>query len=293
MGNNPSRRVKKKRLPWYGRAVVYLLAIYLLYCGLLFFFQHKLIFPAGLAGRAQPRPFHPQAEVVTYDTPQGQTVGWFIPAPGAGPDHPAPLAIFLHGNAELIDQQHNIVSLYHGQGVSVLLPEYRGYGNSDGSPSQDHIVSDVVAFYDQAVARADVDGGRVVIHGRSIGGGIAAQLADRRPSRALIVESTGASVAGLAWRYGVPPFLVRSPFRTRQVLETLTTPVLILHGKHDKVFPYQHALDLLAAAPNGTLVPFESGHNTLGADGDLSRYREAVEDHLGTTGVVVGDAGHE
>lgn len=275
---------QRRRLPWYARCVLYVVVIYLVYCGLLFFFQHKLIFPTSAAGVASPQPFHRDAEVLTVETEEGKTLGWFIPAPGSSEDNPAPLVVFLHGNAELIDHQPGIVQIYHAQGVSVLLPEYRGYGDCDGTPCQAHIVPDVVAFYDQAVARPDVDPDRVVIHGRSIGGAVAAQLADRRPCVALIVESTGTSVASQAWRYGAPPFLVRSPFHTKRVVESLDVPVLIMHGEHDRVFKYQHARDLLAAARHGTLVPFNAGHGMPGSD--FARYEDAITHHLGVAGVV-------
>ncbi|MEM9414627.1 MAG: alpha/beta hydrolase [Planctomycetota bacterium] len=280
---------KRRRLPWYARWVLYIAAIYLAYCTLLFFVQHKLIFPAAMAGQAQPIPVHRDAVKLEIDTEQGTSVAWFIPAPGSSGDNPTPIAIFFHGNAELVDHQHAIIDLYHSLGASVLLPEYRGYGGdggSEGSPSQAHLVADAEAFYDLAVVLPGVDGERVVIHGRSIGGGVAAQLADRRPCAAVVVESTGTSVARKAWGFGVPPFIVRSPFYTARVFHELDVPVMIMHGEHDDIFPYQHARDLLAAAPNGVLVPFDAGHNDLGTGPERERYGEVVETHLRNAGVI-------
>jgi hypothetical protein len=301
--------------------VLYVLALYVAYCGLLFFFQTKLIFPADLAGVSAGSPFLPTGEVLTLETEQGTSVAWFFPAPGSVPGsapgsvpapgsgqagHPGgmegseaarPVVVFLHGNAELIDHQRDIVAMYHALGVSVLLPEYRGYGGagasgggSAGSPSQAHLVADAAAFYDAVVARPDVDAGRVVIHGRSIGGGVAAQLAGRRACVALIVESTGRSVARKAWGYGVPPFVVRSPFDTERVFRTLEVPVLILHGEHDVIFRYREARALAAAAPNALLVPFDAGHDDLGTGAERARYVEAVSMHLATAGVIAGGA---
>lgn len=306
---------KRRWLPWYARGVLYVVALYVLYCGLLFFYQTKLIFPADLAGVSAGSPFLPTGEVLTLETEQGTSVAWFFPAPAPGigdgrsgnPDGmegeeaARPVVVFLHGNAELIDHQRDIVEMYHALGVSVLLPEYRGYGGagasggtsggasgggSAGSPSQAHLVSDAAAFYDAVVARPDVDADRVVIHGRSIGAGVAAQLADRRPCVALIVESAGTSVARKAWGYGVPPFVVRSPFDTERVFRTLSVPVLIMHGEHDVIFKYREARDLLAAAPNAVLVPFDAGHDDLGTGAERARYVEAVSMHLATAGVI-------
>lgn len=306
---------KRRWLPWYARGVLYILALYVLYCGLLFFYQTKLIFPADLAGVSAGSPFLPTGEVLTLETEQGTSVAWFFPAPAPGSgsgqaSHPGgmegseaarPVVVFLHGNAELIDHQRDIVEMYHALGVSVLLPEYRGYGGagasggtsggasgggSAGSPSQAHLVSDAVAFYDRVVVRGDVDADRVVIHGRSIGAGVAAQLADRRACVALIVESAGTSVARKAWGYGVPPFVVRSPFDTERVFRTLGVPVLIMHGEHDVIFRYREARDLLAAAPNAVLVPFDAGHDDLGTGAERQRYLDAVAGHLATAGVI-------
>lgn len=303
---------KRRWLPWYARGVLYVLALYVAYCGLLFFYQTKLIFPADLAGVSAGSPFLPTGEVLTLETEQGTSVAWFFPAPAPTPgsrqagepggvegsEAARPVVVFLHGNAELIDHQRDIVEMYHALGVSVLLPEYRGYGGagasggasgggSAGSPSQAHLVSDAVAFYDRVVARGDVDADRVVIHGRSIGAGVGAQLAARRACVALIVESAGTSVARKAWGYGVPPFVVRSPFDTERVFRTLDVPVLIMHGEHDVIFRYQEARDLLAAAPNAVLVPFDAGHEDVGTGAQRQRYLDAVAGHLATAGVIV------
>ncbi|MFI4861662.1 MAG: alpha/beta hydrolase [Phycisphaerales bacterium JB063] len=270
--------------------------LYVVYCTLLCVFQHKLIFPAAMAGQAQPIPVHADAVKLTVETDEGTSVGWFISAAGVSVKQPGPMVVFFHGNAELVDHQHAIVDLYLSLGVSVLLQEYRGYGGaggSEGSPSQAHLVEDAVGLYDLALGtRGEIDPERVVIHGRSIGGGVAAQLAARRPCAAVIVESTGTSVARKALGFGVPPFVVRSPFYTARVFRGLDVPVLIMHAQDDEIFPYQHARDLLAAAPNGVLVPFSGGHNGLPSAEEAAKYEAAVAGHLRGAGVLAaeGDA---
>src|SRR5438045_8236 len=83
-------------------------------------------------------------------------------------------------------------------------------------------------------ARPDVDRSRIVIHGRSLGTGVASQLAGRHQPAALILESPFTSVASFAWRYGVPPVFLKSPYRTDEVLPKLTCPILILAGRDDE-----------------------------------------------------------
>ncbi len=93
----------------------------------------------------------------------------------------------------------------------MLLCEYRGYGRSGGVPEQAGITSDMIAFYDLLAKREDVDAARIYAHGRSLGAGVAAQLAAKRPAAGLILESPFKSAASFALRLGAPGFLVRAP----------------------------------------------------------------------------------
>lgn len=276
--------------------VTVLVGLYVVYCGLLFFYQHKLMFPRDQAGvpPEMAAAFH-KPEVIEIATDEGTTRGWYLPAPPEVPPEagrgggPRPLVVFFHGNAELIDHQSDIIELYHAMGVSVLLPEYRGYGHSDGSPSEKHIVADSLAMIERVAGRPEVDEERIILHGRSIGGGLAAQVADRMQSEgrtpaAVIVESTFVSASGMAWRHGVPPILVRSPLRTGEVFERSTYPILIMHGKYDGIIPVSHAHELLKLAPNGKLLILEFGHGIPLVG--IPQYEDAVRLHLQEAGVV-------
>lgn len=268
--------LKRRIMTW----LIILLSLYVIYCGLLFLFQAKLVFPASMAG--QPGKHLPTLDTVVIELPtdQGTTVAWLIPAAGASADSPTPLVVFFHGNAELIDHQHAVLDLYRSMGVSVLLIEYRGYGLSDGTPSEAHIVLDSVAVIEQVLARDDVDPGKLILHGRSIGGGLATQVALKTNPAAIIVESTFTSISGMAMRYGVPPFIVTSPLKSEEAFKQLDIPILILHGKHDTIVPVSHGHRLKAAAEDATLVLFESGHNDLPSGAEVGLYRSEVHDHL-------------
>ncbi|MFN3167408.1 MAG: alpha/beta hydrolase [Phycisphaeraceae bacterium] len=270
--------------------LIIFLSLYAVYCGLLYFFQTKLMFPADFAGPAGSTLPTAETERIELPTDQGKTVAWFVPAPapgrGNGTTQPMPLVVFFHGNAELIDHQRFIIDLYHGAGVSVLLVEYRGYGDSDGTPSQKHIVADTLAVLTDVLEREDVDADRLVLHGRSIGGGMAAQVALRTEPKALIVESTFTSVSGMAWRYGVPPFLVRSPLNSAEAFKELDVPILIMHGRDDEVVPAAHAGKLDEAANDSTLVYFNAQHNTLPNGDEVQTYEYEVAKHLDRAGIL-------
>ncbi len=245
------------------RILVYGIILYgVVWCGTLYFFQDGMLFPTDLAPDPTPLLYSASTIELTRDIGDGQqVVAWFIPDPGASAESPGPMAIFFHGNAEIIDHQHTTVSIYLRLGCSVLLPEFRGYGRSGGSPSEAGIVEDAVHFYDEAIKRPDVDSQRVVIHGRSLGGGPAAQLAARRPPAALILESTFRSAAAMAGEYWAPQFLVRNPFHTDRVLAELDAPVLIFHGTTDNIIPVEHGRELHDIATNSEYVEYDCQHN--------------------------------
>lgn len=274
--------------------LIILLSLYVVYCGLLFFFQTKLMFPVDFAGPAGSGLPTGQTERIELPTDEGQTVAWFVPVPGIGTGNgngntakeKRPLAVFFHGNAELIDHQRASIDLYHGLGISVLMVEYRGYGHSDGTPSQKHIVADTLAVLEDVLERDDVDADNLILHGRSVGGGLAAQVALQTEPRALIVESTFKSVSGMAWRYGAPPFLVRNPLRSDQAFKQLDIPILIMHGRRDEIVPASDAEALDEAGKQTTLVLFDADHNTLPTPQETGLYEQSIRDHLEAAGVI-------
>lgn len=226
-------------------------------CGL----QRQVLFPRWAMPDVPPIRAAGGVEVLTLDTDQGPVPAWFIPGDGQTAEHPGPVVVFAHGNAERIEDWDPELRRYTRMGVGVLLPEFRGYGQAAGSPSQKAIVSDFVAFYDQVSVRADVDPARIMVHGRSIGGGVAAQLADQRPTAAMILQSTFISAARMARGYSVPRLLMRDPLDVEAVLRSYDQPVLLIHGRNDEIIPPYHAETNHAAAPDSRLIWYDMGHN--------------------------------
>jgi hypothetical protein len=210
----------------------------------------------------------------------GEVEALFVP----GRRSPAPLLVFAHGNAELIDDWPSTLEPYRAMGFALLLPEYRGYGRSAGEPSERAIGADFDWFLDRALARDDVDPARVVHHGRSLGGGVVCGLATRRAPRAMVMSSTFASVADLFAAYFVPRFLVLDPFDNERALAGLDVPVLIAHGRRDGLVPYAHAERLARAARRPTLVSYDADHNDCPPDEE--EFFERVRAFLGEAGVL-------
>jgi hypothetical protein len=174
--------------------------------------------------------------------------------------------VFFHGNGELIDYWPDDLFRFRKWGMALLLPEYRGYGRSGGSPGQAEIQADMLRFHDWLVQQPGVDPNRIVYFGRSLGGGVACQLARERPPAALILLSTFTSVKRMAAGYLVPSFLIKHTFDNEQVVRSWSRPLLIIHGKKDQLVPIEHGRRLRKIAPAAIYREIDCGHNDLPMD---------------------------
>jgi hypothetical protein len=200
-------------------------------------------------------------EALWCSTPAGPVEAWWLPGRGVSAARPGPWVVFLHGNGERIEDWPELLAPYRALGVSVLLPEYRGYGRSAGVPSEAGIVADVVAFVDVVAARPEVDASRMVLHGRSIGGGVACDVARVRRPAALVLSSTFTSIADMAAGMWIPRRLVPQSFDNVACLRELDVPVLVVHGERDRLIGVAHAHALASAAKHAELVLYCADHN--------------------------------
>jgi pimeloyl-ACP methyl ester carboxylesterase len=238
-----------------------LLAVALLvaaYWGLLFFGQRSLLFPAPPLAGAPARPG--DAHAFWLDTPAGRVELWWLPPIGEWPA-PHPVIVFTHGNGELIDYWPSAFDEPRAWGLAVILLEYPGYGRSAGRPSEDTIREAMLAADRWARGRTDVDPGRIIPYGRSLGGSAAAMLAAERAVPALILESAFTSARAFASQFRAPGFLVRDPLDTLAAVRRFTGPILVLHGDRDEIVPTDHGRALAAASPRAILRLLPCGHN--------------------------------
>jgi len=215
-------------------------AVYATYLGALYLLQDRLVFPvpggisrealdtAAREGGAQPVDLVADDGVALY--------GWHL---GAGGDR---LVIYLPGNAETVADNVGLQRLLTRSGFSVFALAYRGYPGSAGEPTEAGIVRDVLAAWEWATEEAGYDPQRIVVHGRSLGGGAAAHLAEQRNPAGLVLESTFVSVSALAARAApLAPvqLLLRHPFDTRTRAPRLGVPTLVMHSTGDQVIPVE------------------------------------------------------
>lgn len=224
-----------------------------------------LIFPghyfASLRASAPPCP--PDAEAWRIPGEDGEVEAWFWPAPAEGSGS-APTVIYAHGNGEMLADLP-VLRWYQRQGLNVASVEFRGYGRSDGKPSEASIAADLRNLHGRLLQDSRVDGQRLVYHGRSLGGGALGTLVRYAPPAAVVLESTFVSLAEVAKdNYGVPPglasWLLQDHFNTAEALEGYGGALLVLHGRDDTLIPPSHGERL---AFGGRLRLLPGGHNDM------------------------------
>ncbi|MDP1661013.1 MAG: alpha/beta hydrolase [Phycisphaerales bacterium] len=258
----------KAKRSWKQRLRSWLIALVVIYAAwaiVVYAIQTRLLFPTYMIA-ARP-PFVPPAgggvEVVGVTGPEG-VIETIVMRPTNGrAAEPGPVVIVFHGNAELARDGvgSRLEEHLRSRGITVVAPEYRGYGTMAGSPGQKEIGDDMVAVADWVAKQPWCDQQRVVYFGWSVGGGVACQLATaREPSGGMILQSTFTSVASFAGGFAVPVLLVKHPFRNDRVLESLDAPVLIVHGVNDSIVPVEHGRSLARIARHGEYVELAGDH---------------------------------
>ena len=179
-----------------------------------------------------------------------QLHGWFVP--GRGDD----TIVWFHGNAGNISNRvYNIMLMNQRVGANLFIFDYRGYGLSEGKPSEKGLYSDGEGALEYLRSRDDIDADRLVLFGRSLGGCVVAELAMRHRTKAMIIESSFTSVDAMS-RYKRPVFafflpsrlLVWSRFDSLSKMPRIHSPVMIVHGSEDVTVPIHMGRELFDAA---------------------------------------------
>ncbi|GAB4365271.1 MAG: alpha/beta hydrolase [Methylohalobius crimeensis] len=231
----------------------------------LYFGQSALLYLPNLPSRtlaATPAAIGLDYETVHFETEDRVRLhGWFIPA-----KKPRNTLLFFHGNAGNISHRLDSVRIFHDLGLSVLIFDYRGYGRSEGRPSEKGTRLDARAAWRHLTEVYGIEPQRVVLFGRSLGAALAAWLATQAKPGALILESAFTSVPKLAAElyWWLPARrLARLNYPTRAYLKDVHCPVLVIHSSEDEIIPYHHGQALYAAAhPPRSFLKLRGDHNT-------------------------------
>ncbi|NBC22157.1 MAG: alpha/beta fold hydrolase, partial [Gammaproteobacteria bacterium] len=205
--------------------------------------------------------------------------GWFVPAGGEARG----TLLFFHGNAGNISHRLESVRQFHGLGLDVLIIDYRGYGQSEGKPSEQGTYRDAAAAWAYLTDARGVAPSRIVVFGRSVGGAVGAWLAANREAGALIVESSFSSLPALAGElYWFLPVRWLSRFRypTAEYAAAADCPVLVIHSRDDDIVPFHHGRAIYESAGEPRQFLELSGPHNGAHVLSEERYLEGLEDFL-------------
>lgn len=216
---------------------------------LLYFLQDRLIFnPIRTPAVTRPAGPDHRKRALTLRMRDGTRIrGWWH-RPEQQNSRPAPAVLYFGGRSEEVSWLTDISSSFAG--AHVLAVNYRGYGDSEGRPSEAALFSDALELYDWVVSRLGVDTSRVAVVGRSLGTGVAAFVAARRSVAAAVLITPYDSVIEIARRrfpWSPVRLLLRHRFDSVGFARTTRTPVLVLMAEHDDVVPHEHTFKLIDA----------------------------------------------
>ena len=272
--------------------VLYVVVPYLAVLLLFTVFQRKLLYRPTVTDdlRVATLAFDPESiRDVQLETPDGETLrGWLLAASGPQATADAPLVVYFPGNSlNRQDRVHDLRELAR-PGFDVLIFDYRGYGDSTGSPSETTLSADARLVWQFAVEKLGQEEGRIVVFGESLGGAVALSLwaednATPPEPAAVILNSTFASMPRLVGEhYPWFPFryLLFDRWMSVEQIGKVSAPITIFHGTADEMIPAAHGQALAQAASHARFVEIEGGsHNgvpTHELRNELDRIRETM-----------------
>lgn len=253
---------------WLVRAAAVSLIAGPLFGAYLFVFRQEALVYRPFPGSGQtPADFGLDYEDVALSTGDGEVLhGWFLPV-----DSARGAIVYCHGNAGTISHRRKALTGLVRLGLDVLIFDYRGYGQSTGSPTEAGTYLDAMAAWRYVTETRDRPASRVVIWGRSLGGAVALGLAAQVDPGAVVLESTFTSLPELAVH--LYPFLsaplVDIQYASLARIRELRAPLLYAHSPQDDLIPPEHGARLFAAAGSSTKAfvrmagTHNAGHLTL------------------------------
>jgi fermentation-respiration switch protein FrsA (DUF1100 family) len=237
-----------------GKAVRAIVLIYVCFVLFAYLFSNRIIF----WGQGRQASYKDGPEIIKIETGDGVKISaLYLPEPNS-----EFTILYSHGNAEDIGDIRPVLEAFRNKGFSVFTYDYRGYGTSEGRPSEKTTYEDAEAAYEYLVGKLGCPPDRIIAMGRSLGGAAAMHLACRKKLAGLILES--AFVTAFRTVTGVP-LLPFDKFRNIDKIKQVHCPILVIHGRSDSIVPFRHGEKLFEAANEPKLKFWVdgAGHNDL------------------------------
>ncbi len=257
----------KSYLGWERQMVIWVHIIAVLviaYAGLgltLFFMQSKFLYRPLREVANTPEDIGIEFENVTLETADGVKLNaWYIPAKEA-----KMTMLFCHGNGGNIMHRLDSINLFNKLGLNCLIFDYRGYGQSEGKTTEQGTYTDAMTAYKWLTETKKISPEKIIVFGRSLGGSVAAYVAERMKVRALVLESCFTSYVDMGkklYPYMPVRWFARFNYDTIGCLKKVRSPVMIIHSRNDEIIPFEFGLELYdAAAEPKEFVEIGGSHN--------------------------------
>lgn len=246
------------------RALLVLAAVYLLGSLLLAVFANTLMF------RPPPPGYRDGGDTIKLRTSDGAHISArYLPNPTA-----KYTVLFSHGKRDDLATVAPFLQRLHDWGYAVLAYDYHGYGTSEGKPSEENAYRDIAAAYDYLTAEQHLAPARIIPLGHSLGTGPTVDLATRRPAAGVILDSPYTSAGRVLTWVRMLPF---DRFDNLRKIARVSSPLLFLHRKDDRVVPFRQGLTLYQAArsPKQCYWVERGGHEAIYRD-DGPAYRQRL-----------------
>jgi fermentation-respiration switch protein FrsA (DUF1100 family) len=254
-------------------AVVLFLA-YLGWGALLYIMQPRFLYSPVQEVACTPDGLELDFEDVVFKSSDSLRLsGWYVPA-----EDSEFTVLFCHGNGGNIMHRLDSINIFNNLGLNCFIFDYRGYGDSQGKPSEEGTYLDAEAAYKWLTEEKKIPPGNIIIFGRSLGGSIAAHLAGKVEAAALIVESTFTSYADIGRKFY--PYLpvrwfARFSYSTIDFIKNVHCPVMLIYSRNDEIVPFEFGPELYETAnePKEFVEIFGSHNDGFLVSGEI--YKDA------------------
>ena len=205
--------------------------------------QPKMVFHPLKEVDITPKDWGLSFEKVILKTSSNEKIsGWYLPHPEA-----KKTILFFHGNGGNISHRGDSIYIFHKLKLNVLIIDYLGYGESEGSPSELGLYQSADAAWQHLISTKNIKADNIIIFGRSLGGAVAVDLASRVKAGGLILESTFSSVRDfveIAFPILSPFIYLRYSFDSLIKIKNISVPALVIHSPEDGVIPFELGVKL-------------------------------------------------